>query len=55
MPRIVRSFRGGDDKLLSGVARVAESGGLRVVGVKEVAPEVFVPEGVLGRHAAVRA
>jgi len=50
MPHLVRCFRGGDDKLLSGVAAVAESGGLRVVGVKEVAPEVFVPEGVLGRY-----
>ena len=50
MPRVIRFFRGGDDKLLSGVAKVAESGGLRVVGVKEVAPELFVPEGVLGRH-----
>ncbi len=50
MPHLVRFFRGGDDKLLSGVAAVAESGGLRVVGVKEVAPEVFVPEGVLGRY-----
>src|SRR5271154_6472200 len=51
MPRVVSFFRGGDDKLLSGVAGVAESGGLRVVGVKDLAPEVFVPEGVLGRHA----
>jgi UDP-2,3-diacylglucosamine hydrolase len=51
MPRVIRFFRGGDDKLLSGVAGVAESGGLRVVGVKDVAPEVFVAEGVLGRHA----
>jgi UDP-2,3-diacylglucosamine hydrolase len=50
MPRVIRFFRGGDDKLLSGVAGVAESGGLRVVGVKEVAPELFVSEGVLGRH-----
>jgi hypothetical protein len=50
MPRVIRFFRGGDDKLLSGVAGVVESGGLRVVGVKDVAPEVFVPEGVLGRH-----
>jgi DUF1009 family protein len=48
MPRVIRFFRGGDDKLLSGVAGVAESGGLRVVGVKDVAPELFVPEGVLG-------
>lgn len=51
MPRVIRFFRGGDDKLLSGVAGVAESGGLHVVGVKDVAPELFVPEGVLGRHA----
>jgi UDP-2,3-diacylglucosamine hydrolase len=51
MPRVIGFFRGGDDKLLSGVAGVAESGGLRVVGVKDVAPEVFVPEGVLARHA----
>jgi UDP-2,3-diacylglucosamine hydrolase len=50
MPRVIRFFRGGDDKLLSGVAGVAESGGLRVVGVKDVAPELFVPEGVLGTH-----
>jgi DUF1009 family protein len=49
MPRVIRFFRGGDDKLLSGVAGVAESGGLRVVGIKDVAPELFVPEGVLGR------
>jgi DUF1009 family protein len=48
MPRVIRFFRGGDDKLLSGVAGVAESGGLRVVGVKDVAPELFVPEGMLG-------
>jgi DUF1009 family protein len=50
MPRVIRFFRGGDDKLLSGVAGVAESGGLRVVGVKDVAPELFVPAGVLGGH-----
>ena len=48
MPRVIRFFRGGDDKLLSGVAGVAESGGLRVVGVKDVAPELFVPDGLLG-------
>ena len=50
MPGLIRAYRGGDDKLISGVARIAESGGLRVVGVKEVAPEVLVPEGVLGRY-----
>ncbi len=50
MPGLVRAYRGGDDKLISGVARIAESGGMRVVGVKDVAPEIFVPEGVLGRY-----
>src|SRR5271170_2500468 len=50
MPGLVRAYRGGDDKLISAVAKIAESGGLRVVGVKDVAPEVFVPEGVLGRY-----
>jgi UDP-2,3-diacylglucosamine hydrolase len=50
MPHIVGAFRGGDDRLLSGVARIIESGGPRVVGVGDVAPEVIVPEGVLGRH-----
>jgi UDP-2,3-diacylglucosamine hydrolase len=51
LPRVVGFFRGGDDKLLSGVAGLMESGGLRVVGVKDVAPDLFVPEGVLGAHA----
>jgi UDP-2,3-diacylglucosamine hydrolase len=50
MPRIVQMFRGGDDRLLSGVARLVEDGGLRIVGLNEVAPDVIVPEGVLGRH-----
>lgn len=50
MPRIVRAFAGGDDRLLSGIARLAEEGGLQIVGLKEVAPEILVPEGVLGRH-----
>jgi DUF1009 family protein len=50
MPRLIRAFRGGDDRLLSGIASMAEEGGLRVIGVRDVAPEVFVPEGVLGHH-----
>jgi UDP-2,3-diacylglucosamine hydrolase len=52
LPRVVGFFRGGDDKLLTGAASVAESEGLRVVGVHEVAPEILVPEGVLGRYQA---
>jgi UDP-2,3-diacylglucosamine hydrolase len=50
IPRVAAGFRGGDDKLLSAVASVAEYGGMRVIGLHEVAPEVFLPAGVLGRH-----
>ena len=50
LPRAVGFFRGGDNRLLSGIASIAEGGGLRVVGVAEVAPEILVPEGVLGRR-----
>jgi UDP-2,3-diacylglucosamine hydrolase len=50
MPRIVRAFRGGDDRLLSGIARLLEEDGLRIIAVGDVAPEIVVPEGVLGRH-----
>lgn len=49
MPRVVGFFRGGDDRLLSGLARLMEEGGLRVVGIREAAPEIIVPSGVLGR------
>jgi len=51
MPRVVRFFRGGDDRLLSGLARLLEDGGVRIVGIEEVAPEIIVPEGTLGRYA----
>ena len=50
MPRIIRSFRGGDNRLLSAVASMIEDGGVRVVGVEEVAPEILMPDGVLGRR-----
>jgi DUF1009 family protein len=52
LPLIIRSFRGGDDHLMTGVARVFESGGLRVVAAHEVAPEIVAPLGALGRHRA---
>lgn len=51
MPRIARAFRGGDDRLLSGIARLMEESGLRIVGLKDVAPEIVVPAGALGRCA----
>jgi UDP-2,3-diacylglucosamine hydrolase len=50
MPSIVRTFRGGDNLLLSGIARLFEESGVRIIGVADVAPEIVVPEGVLGCH-----
>jgi UDP-2,3-diacylglucosamine hydrolase len=48
MPRMIQYFRGGDDRLLSGLAKLIEDGGVRMIGVRDVAPEIIVPEGVLG-------
>lgn len=48
MPRLIRYFRGGDDRLLSGLAKMIADGGVRMIGVGDVAPEIMVPEGVLG-------
>lgn len=49
MRRIAAAFRGGDDHLLSGIARLLEAEGFRLLGAHEVAPEILVPEGALGR------
>jgi DUF1009 family protein len=48
-PRILRAFRGGDDHLISGVAKIMEDEGFRLRGAHEVAPEILVGEGALGR------
>jgi DUF1009 family protein len=49
VPRLMAIFRGGDDHLLSGLLRIWEQDGFRVLGAHEVAPEITVPEGCLGR------
>jgi UDP-2,3-diacylglucosamine hydrolase len=41
------SFRGGDDHLLSGIGRIFERDGFRMVGIKDAAPDLLVPEGCL--------
>lgn len=51
LPRLISMFRGGDDHLLSGVARLLEEQGFRLLGAHEVAPEILMPEGVMGRFA----
>jgi DUF1009 family protein len=46
---VIRSFRGGDDHLLSGVGRILERDGFRMVGIKDVAPDLLMPEGCITR------
>jgi DUF1009 family protein len=50
MPRIIAMFRGGDDHLMSGIMKVFEDRGFRPVGAHEVAPEILMPEGAVGRY-----
>jgi DUF1009 family protein len=49
IPRLVRLFRGGDGHLLAGVASFFEKRGFRVVGAHEVAPQILMPQGPVGR------
>jgi hypothetical protein len=51
LPRVARGYRGGDDHLISSIARMFEEHGFRVVGAHEVAPEILMPEGPVGRLA----
>jgi UDP-2,3-diacylglucosamine hydrolase len=48
MPQIVRLYRGGDDHLQSGIGRLFEQYGFRLVGPREIAPELAMPLGPLG-------
>ncbi len=49
IPRVLAAFRGGDDHLLSGIGGILERDGFRMVGIKDVAPELLMPEGCLTR------
>jgi UDP-2,3-diacylglucosamine hydrolase len=51
LPRGLAAFRGGDDHLLSGVARIFEDHGFRLLGAHEIAPDILAPEGIVGRHS----
>ena len=46
---VIRAFRGGDDHLLSGVGRILEQDGFRMVGIKDVAPDLLMPDGCITR------
>jgi DUF1009 family protein len=47
MPRVSLLFRGGDDHLLSGVRRILEEHGFRLLGPQDIAPELAMPLGVV--------
>ena len=49
LPRIVAAYRGGDNHLLSNVAKLVEQQGFTLRGAHEVAPEILAPRGALGR------
>jgi UDP-2,3-diacylglucosamine hydrolase len=49
--RVWAAFRGGDDHLLSGIGRILEQDGFRMVGIKDVAPDLLMPEGRLALAA----
>ncbi len=47
--RVWAAFRGGDDHLLSGIGRILEQDGFRMVGIRDVAPDVLMPAGQIAR------
>src|SRR5882757_5395851 len=49
--RVWAAFRGGDDHLLSGIGRILEQDGFRMVGIRDVAPDLLMPEGCIARAA----
>ncbi len=51
LPRVIAAFRGGDNHLLSGMGKILEQEGFRMLGAHDVVPEILVPEGKLGRVA----
>jgi len=51
LARVWAAFRGGDDHLLSGIGRILEQDGFRMVGIRDVAPDLLLPEGCLTRAA----
>jgi DUF1009 family protein len=56
--KVITAFRGGDDHLLSGVGRILEQDGFRMVGIRDVAPDLLMPEGGITRavpNASARA
>lgn len=51
MGHLAAAFRGGDNHLLSGVGRILEKDGFRMVGIKQAAPDLLMPRGCITRAA----
>lgn len=51
LPRLIGLFRGGDDRLLSGIAKMFEEQGFRPVAADKIAPEILMPTGTLGKRS----
>jgi DUF1009 family protein len=49
LPIVAAAFRGGDDHLLSGIGRIFEQDGFRMIGVKDAAPDLLMPKGCITR------
>jgi len=47
--RVITAFRGGDNHLMTNMSKVLERDGFHLLGAHEVAPEILMPAGVLGR------
>jgi UDP-2,3-diacylglucosamine hydrolase len=51
LPQLLRLFKGGDDSVLRGVARIFELRGFEMVAAHEVAPRLLAPAGVFSAAA----
>jgi hypothetical protein len=49
LPTVIAAFRGGDDHLLTGIGKILERQGIRLLGLKDVAPDLLMPEGCMTR------
>lgn len=49
--KVMASFRGGDNHLLTGIGHILEQDGFRMVGIRDVAPDILMPEGCIARAA----
>ena len=54
LSRVLMSFRGGDDHLLTGIGKILERDGFLLRGIKDVAPDLLMPAGRMTRLAPGR-